>query len=81
MGRDVLLNLSVQGVHTRGNDTVCCLQITVAKTPDGRADSVTNADGVQYFALPLEERMPFRDFIAALHASCEVSYAQAQNNR
>ncbi len=58
-------------------------QICVASTPHGRADSVINADGSQYFALPYEEQMPVQDFFARLHNGTrgEKMYAQAQNNR
>jgi hypothetical protein len=57
-------------------------QISVARTPHGRADSVINLDGTKYFALPEEEHMPVQEFFAGLQGSrSEVTYAQAQNNR
>jgi len=43
---------SVQGRPSRA-----AVQVTVAATPDGRADAVTTAQGRQVFALPHEQRM------------------------
>ena len=59
------------------------LQISVARTPHGRADSVVRLDGSQYFVLPEEEQMPVQEFFTSLCRgnSGEVIYAQAQNNR
>ncbi len=59
------------------------LQISVARTPHGRADSLVTLDGSQYFALPEEEQMPVQEFFTSLcrENSGEVIYAQAQNNR
>jgi jumonji domain-containing protein 7 len=50
--------------------------ITVAVTPDGRADAVTN--GV--FMLPFEQRMPIAEFFENLKHKELVYYAQYQNS-
>lgn len=59
------------------------IQVTVATTPTGRADSVVQSEEGAFFALPHEEQMSLEDFFAALHADSvdSVVYAQAQNNR
>ena len=59
------------------------MQLTVAMTPNGRADAIVQLmDGAECFALPHEEKMSFDAFLALLadkHAS-KVVYAQAQND-
>ena len=58
-------------------------QITVAMTPNGRADAVAQLkDGAACFALPHEEHMSFEAFLALLSDKevDQVVYAQAQND-
>ena len=67
-------------------EAAAAVQVTVAITPDGRADAVKRLDaGAEYFALPLEERMSMAEVMARLEAeeqgdSNEVCYLQQQNN-
>lgn len=65
------------------------MQVTVAMTPNGRADAVTPLNPASCgdqpsmcFALPYEARMLFPDFLDALAAkpAGTVHYAQAQNS-
>ena len=60
------------------------MQVSMALTPDGRADAVKQMpDGQRVFALPATERRPFPDFIQAVVTPKpgEIVYAQSQNNR
>eukprot|EP00756_Hemistasia_phaeocysticola_P016788 Hpha_TRINITY_DN15498_c2_g13::TRINITY_DN15498_c2_g13_i1::g.173100::m.173100/K19219/JMJD7; jumonji domain-containing protein 7 len=59
-------------------------EVSVAVTPDGRADAVRRVAEEDVFMLPEERRMPFEDLLRRLEAETggvgdEVSYAQAQN--
>ena len=65
------------------SSTVVPVQITVAMTPNGRADAVAQLeDGANCFALPHEEQMGFEAFLALLSdkQAERVVYAQAQND-
>lgn len=60
------------------------MQVTVAVTPDGRADAVKRMpDGQEVFALPATQRLPFSLFLQATQTPWqdEIVYAQSQNNR
>jgi len=60
------------------------MQVTIARTPNGRADSVQELpDGREVFALPLTESRPFPDFLRDVARSKfgDIAYAQSQNNR
>ena len=55
------------------------VEVTVALTPDGLADAVSqSAPGV--FMLPAEERMPYTRFVRLLERQDPVVYLQKQNN-
>ena len=61
-----------------------CMQVSMAVTPDGRADAVKQMpDGHRVFALPATERRPFPEFLKAVVTPKpgEIVYAQSQNNR
>ncbi|KAK9830998.1 hypothetical protein WJX81_007108 [Elliptochloris bilobata] len=63
-------------------DRVGDVEITVAATPNGRADAVTEHDGGRVFALPYEQRMTVRTFLEGLRDSRmeRVLYAQRQSD-
>lgn len=57
-------------------------QVTVAVTPDGRADAVAakvDEDGshIHCFAMPLEEKVPFRDFVEYLQSRQKLRESDA----
>ena len=60
-----------------------CAQVTVAVTPDGKADSVARLGEAEVFALPAEESMSVQELFDGLRdtTGSTVMYAQAQNNR
>ena len=58
-------------------------QVTVAVTPDGRADSLAQLGETEVFALPAEESMGVQELFDGLQdaTGSRALYAQAQNNR
>jgi len=55
------------------------VEVSVDVTPNGRADSID--DSFNYFVLPEERRMKFRDFLQHFRKSAnEVLYIQHQNS-
>eukprot|EP00741_Cyanophora_paradoxa_P002535 tig00000076_g2459.t1 len=59
-------------------------EVTVAVTPNGRADAVTEYEGREYFAVPYERRMRFSEFVDVLESpdptAGGVHYVQLQND-
>eukprot|EP01060_Flectonema_neradi_P013888 TRINITY_DN20611_c0_g1_i1.p1 TRINITY_DN20611_c0_g1~~TRINITY_DN20611_c0_g1_i1.p1 ORF type:complete len:327 (+),score=46.34 TRINITY_DN20611_c0_g1_i1:38-982(+) len=56
-------------------------EVTIALTPNGRADAITDIEGEALFMLPDEKRMQFSEFAAKLHGpEATIYYAQKQNN-
>eukprot|EP01064_Diplonema_japonicum_P001966 TRINITY_DN11292_c0_g1_i1.p1 TRINITY_DN11292_c0_g1~~TRINITY_DN11292_c0_g1_i1.p1 ORF type:complete len:329 (+),score=81.77 TRINITY_DN11292_c0_g1_i1:99-1085(+) len=65
-------------LETRMGDS----KVTVAVTPNGRADALTDVGGRTLFMRPDEQLLSFKDFSSQLHEQNphRVLYAQKQNN-